>query len=226
MSTNPLNKETKQINSIQNQIDYLKCGQNHINVQFNGCDYKISSVEKIKGNKKADFVLLNEKNNPVIFISHKDGKTVKHFQQLSGVSSPNIINHTFVNSFVDYLKDNYPNGIPKGYGTIASKEIPQNKSYNRELLHKCVFGDDHKNEYGIDNVNALIQGNIKFTIKNNGYDITSDSHFIINHNDSSQKLPFETRIMAMYRSDRNNQGLPKTRIMIAPTDSRKIKLEV
>lgn len=222
---NPLHKEQKQITQIRSQLNKLKYSDNCIPLKFNGNYYNISAIEKVKGNKKADFALIDDKNNPAIFISHKDGKTVKHFQQLSGISCIEIINHPVVESFVNYLKKNYSNGIPKGYGTIASKEINQDDIENRNLLQKCVFGCDHKSDYGIDNVHALIQGNISFTYNGNAYDISSDSHIIINYNDINQKLPFETRIMAMYRSDRNNQGLPKTRIMIAPTDSRKIKEE-
>lgn len=213
----PLKKENKHLQNLKSQIS------SNFTLNFNQTFYNISSIEKVKGNVKADFALY-DKDVPVIFISHKDGKTMKQFQQFSGISD--VASHPFVYKFIEDLRYNFPNGVPKGFGTVSSKKIDQEISENRKLLHKCIFGIDHGNPYNENNVHVVIQGNMNLVNINNVYSLVSDSFVLLNNNNNEQRLPFETKIMAMYRKDRNNQNLKQTRIMVCPENSRKIKVEL
>ena len=103
---------------------------------------------------KADFVGVDSKGKSIIFISHKDGRTPKDFQQYSGLSSRaggSIYDHPEVQSFRE---------------DIAKKETSDffSKAYHREikdaqLKQKAIFGKDYgsgrKNE---NNISLFAQG--------------------------------------------------------------------
>ena len=103
---------------------------------------------------KADFVGIDSKGKSVIFISHKDGRRAKDFQQYSGLSSRaggSIYDHPEVQSFRE---------------DIAKKETSDffSKAYHREikdaqLKQKAIFGKDYgsgrKNE---NNISLFAQG--------------------------------------------------------------------
>ena len=103
---------------------------------------------------KADFVGVDSKGKSIIFISHKDGRRPKDFQQYSGLSSRaggSIYDHPEVQSFRE---------------DIAKKETSDffSKAYHREikdaqLKQKAIFGKDYgsgrKNE---NNISLFAQG--------------------------------------------------------------------
>lgn len=227
---NPLSKEDRHQANIRSQIDELKNknGTSSIPILIGDKLHHVSSVENIKGTPKADFSFNDTEGNPVHYVSHKDGKTAKDFQQLGGVSHAKIKNHPAVSSFVSKLKERFSGGVPKGAGTAGSSVLNQDSPENRKLIHHSVFGHEHgSSEYGPNNVHSLIQGNmtlheINHPVHGKVYKLKSDGHMIHNENSSEQKMPFETKIMAMHRGDRNDQGLNNTRIMILPHNSRKV----
>lgn len=212
---NPFEKELKHFQSIQYNFEQIKKAS-YVPMICNNNIYNITDVKLVSKKVKADFVFYSE-NDPKIFISHKDGKNVKHFQQLSGTSNYN--ENKQVMDFLNKVKKDYPNGVPKGYGTISSNILHDNG-----LKLKAIFGNDHLNNYGYDNVNLFVQGDISFVKIKNGYSLQSSSYFIPNENHVNQELPFDVSIMVMYRKDRNNHGLNNTRTMISPINSRKIKV--
>jgi len=97
---------------------------------------------------KADFIGINSKGKSVIFISHKNGRTAKDFQQYSGLSSRaggSIYDHPEVQSFRE---------------DIAKKESNDfiNQAYYRDikdhqLKQKAIFGKDYG--FGIKNENNI-----------------------------------------------------------------------
>ena len=68
------------------------------------------------GTPKSDFHLVDINGNEIVWISHKDGKTAKDFQQWGGISQakePSVYSNEEVQTFVKDLKTAYPNGLPR-----------------------------------------------------------------------------------------------------------------
>ena len=103
---------------------------------------------------KADFVGIDSKGKSVIFISHKDGRRVKDFQQYSGISSragKSIYDHDEV---VGFRKDIAKKETTDFSGTAYYRDIQ-----DTELKNKAIFGKDYgpgrKNE---NNISLFAQG--------------------------------------------------------------------
>ena len=107
---------------------------------------------------KADFVGINSKGESKIFISHKDGRGAKEFQQYSGLSSRSggsIYDHPEVKSFrEDIAKKETSDFYRQAYRSAFYREIE-----DKQLKQKAIFGKDYgsgrKNE---NNVNLFAQG--------------------------------------------------------------------
>lgn len=228
--TDSTKKEKGQLDSLNDQISKIKGDRSSIKVMVGDRVVNVSSAKNVKGTPKADFALHDENGNAVHYISHKDGSTVKHFQQLGGISHHSFSKHPFVSDFVNKVKKRFVGGVPKGHGTVGSKVLDQNNEEERQVGLRATFGHDHGKEYGINNVHSLMQGNLK--LEKHKHPVHGDIHRLVasgkeihNENSSKQTLPFNSRIYAMHRGDRNDQGLQKTRIYIAPEGSRKVTHE-
>ena len=91
-----------------------------------------------KAGAKADFVGVNSKGKPVIFISHKDGRGPKDFQQYSGLSSRaggSIYDHPEVQEF---RKDIAKKETSDFYSTAYYRDIEDTR-----LKQRAVFGKDY-----------------------------------------------------------------------------------
>ena len=107
---------------------------------------------------KADFVGINSKGESKIFISHKDGRGAKDFQQYSGLSSRSggsIYDHPEVKSFrEDIAKKETSDFYRQAYRSAFYREIE-----DKQLKQKAIFGKDYgsgrKNE---NNVSLFAQG--------------------------------------------------------------------
>lgn len=117
---NPLEEEQYEINSLQNQLKIIKekIKSDVVPIKIKNKIYEISNVENIKGMPKADFALNDNQGNRLIFISHKKGENPKDFQQWSGFTNKNFINHIEVQNFIhdldDFLIKKYNYNIPSG----------------------------------------------------------------------------------------------------------------
>jgi hypothetical protein len=107
---------------------------------------------------KADFVGINSKGKSIIFISHKDGRRAKDFQQYSGLSSRSggsIYDHPEVKSFrEDIAKKETSDFYRQAYRSAFYREIK-----DKQLKQKAIFGKDYgsgtKNE---NNISLFAQG--------------------------------------------------------------------
>lgn len=221
-------KEKAQLQNLNDQISAAKGDKKTIKVKVGNKILDVASAENVKGTPKSDFALTDENGDHIHHISHKDGSGVRDFQQLAGVSHSSISNHPFVKGFIDKLKKRHPGGVPKGEGTFASRNVDQENPEERKLALQSTFGTDHGKEYGINNVHSLMQGNlslrkIKHPVHGDIHELVSSGETVHNENNPEQRLPFESKIYAMHRADRNNQGLNKTRIYVAPEGSRPVR---
>ena len=103
---------------------------------------------------KADFVGINSKGNPVLFISHKDGYSAKSFQQYSGMSSragSSIYDHPEVQKFREDISKKETSDF---YNTAYYRPI---KDVN--LKKKAVFGKDSgSGGTSVNNIDFFCQG--------------------------------------------------------------------
>ena len=106
-------------------------------------------MEEVAGDPKADFIIVRTGSLAPIYISHKDGATVKSFGQWSGVSYKAglvIAEHPEVVEFERKLKANIgASGDPPPYF------MPRRKTYvskiaDQNLKYLAVFGPDYSRD--------------------------------------------------------------------------------
>lgn len=175
----------------------------------------IVDVEKTSGAPKSDFHLVNSSGEAVIWISHKDGKGPKDFQQWGGISQrsePTIFSHKETQKFIQDLKKVYPNGLPNA--TTVYRKIKDEK-----LKFLSVYGNQYGKALGEQNVSVLLQGPVGVTKIGSTYSFTANHvHF---NGDSVDSGGFEPVFMAIYKGDRSDAGVKGTRIVISPIQGRK-----
>jgi hypothetical protein len=213
-----LQAETVAIKQLQEAIDEaIKQNKGPIAVKAAGKVHKnIVGVEKTNGTPKSDFHLIDNTGAAVIWISHKDGRGPKDFQQWGGISQrsePTIFNHHETQTFINDLKKFYPNGLPPAttlYRKIADKGL--------KML--SVYGNQYPSgRLGEQNVSVLLQGPPGVKKAGMQYELTANHvHY---NGDSVDDGGFEPVLMAIYKGDRSDAGIKGTRIVISPIMGRK-----
>jgi len=196
-----------------------------VDISFNGVVYNdIVTATTVPKTPKADFSFDNSKGERVIFISHKAGSKAKDFQQYGGVTL--MADHPEVKSFVDAVKENLqdPNQMEPGRGFRRKVKDP-------ELIRKIVYGFDFqpKENYGINNVQGLLQGPLRFTKidkEDTGEPIyeLSSNHTILNPN-----LPegeYEAYFYVTMRRNRNQFGIKDARFGVYTEAFKRNSLEI
>lgn len=149
--------ENKEIENLNQQIrEAITTGNGqYIVLNINGITQKINGVKSTPGVPKSDFEFTYD-NKSVMWISHKAGTTALDFQQYGGTTCASgqvVCNHPEVLSFVQAIRSNWPEMPPKT-SVYRKIEDPMLKKY-------ATFGADFGKDFGINNVNALYQGNLK-----------------------------------------------------------------
>lgn len=125
-----------------------------------------------KGNPKADFIIINKDAKQIGYISYKNGRTAKDFQQYGGMSSkgePKIYEQREVQKFINELTTNK---TKQELEESLKKDINQNALYSSaykeiqtsKLKNMAVFGSDwvrSGSKKGINNVDCITQGEVK-----------------------------------------------------------------
>lgn len=196
-----LKKENLVLKSLQRQLKRL--GE----VELYG--YKgIVDVQSTEGQPKSDFHFLNKDGEPVIFVSHKAGKTPGSFQQYSGVDA--LTDHPESLNFIEDMMS-----CKFFEGAVALRR----KIKCDDLKRASVYGEDFDKEFGYNNVNLLVQGNIKIK------DGELEAHKI----DLNPEIPsgeYEPFFYATYRKGRNDKGVKDCRLGIYTKEFRKNKEDV
>ena len=188
-----------------------------VKLSENGKIYKnIIGAVTVSGTPKADFTF-NDETGPIVFISHKDGKGPKDFQQYSGFQG--LSNHPEVKSFVDDVK-------AKTGGELKSGESFRRKIKDSTIKLKAVYGLDQKvGDYGVNNCQVILQGPIELKLD------SSDNDYLIeaNHKVINPNLPvgdYEPYMYVTFRSDRNNEGVKNARFGTYPEAYKRNALEI
>lgn len=118
-----------------------------INIKVGDKIYEnITKVEKVPGNKQADFIFVGKDN---LYIQHKD---LKASQQLSGVKK--LESNPEVKDFVQAVKD-------ASGGSLQSKMNFKREVTSSQLQLEGAYGVGDK--FGIDKVQSIMFGDIKLT---------------------------------------------------------------
>lgn len=215
-------KEDRELISLRQQIYDAKAEEKtaEIKVKIGNKTCNVADVVSTPGTPKSDFHLIDMNGNEVVWISHKDGRGPKDFQQWGGISNakePAVFSHPEVQKFINDLKKQYPNGLPTA--TSLYRKIQDTK-----LKYLSVYGNQYGRTMGRQNVSILIQGPVKLVKTGKIYQFNSNHiHF---NGDSVDSGGFEPVLAAIYKGDRSDAGVKGTRIVIMPIEGRKFKGEV
>jgi hypothetical protein len=172
---------------------------------------------------KADIVFVTCKDGCLEytgFASLKDGTDVKHFQQWGGLSA--FKDHEEVKQFAEDLKQLYPQGISAaGGGVNVGREIE-----DRKMKIEAIYGPSYRRgHYNSESVQFVIQGTQQRIQKQgNVYKLITGSthHYSDSVAHQNELMTGNTRPVFMARADnnRNDLGVPKTRIFIYSAGGR------
>jgi hypothetical protein len=177
-----------------------------INVKVGDKIYKnIIKAKSQFGTPKSDFNLIDENDNPVVFISHKKaggkGPDAKDFIRWSGYTI--YADHPEVKKFNQalekWIEENNPEqGVPRSSKFIAPVQDP-------ELIRKLIYGPKYGGEYGPDNINIILQGKITLKhLQDNNYELSAQHELLPPELPEGEYQPYLT---AAYRGDRNMFGI-------------------
>ena len=215
-------KEDEQLKILKNRLEDIKANEvisATVPIRIGNKVHNIFSAATTPGTPKSDFHLLDSNAKEVVWISHKDGKTPKDFQQWGGISlrnEPEIFKHPEVQSFVADLKREYPDGLPRA--TTLYRKIK-----DRKLKMMSVYGNQYGKPLGRQNTSIMIQGPVKLVRKGKVYEFESN-HVHLNGEDMTGG--FEPVLTAIYKGDRSDAGVKGTRIVIMPIGGRKMTGEI
>lgn len=224
-STNRREKETTAFNDLSSQIEKLKKKhkKDHVLMTLNGVQHKITGVKQIPGNPKADFALVNDNDEHVYHISHKDGsKPTDHQGYLT--SHSDIQNTTTYKNFTSRLASAVKNKAQGLVKNTVGTNLDNNNEEHKHVIRTAVFGKEYKSKKtGVNNVDHVAQGNLKLTQNETGSHELSSDHDIFKGDELKQKYV----MFARHAGDRNLGGTNiQGRVFVHASGARKINTEV
>lgn len=210
-------KEDRELMSLRDQLNEIRSAtkQGLVPIKVGNKVWQVADAASTPGTPKSDFHLLDVNGNEIVWISHKDGRSARDFQQWGGISSrfePQIFNHPETQAFIKHLKTIYPNGLPPA--TTVFRHIQDER-----LKMLSVYGNQYGGPEGRQNVSLLIQGPVKLVKQGNHY-IFQSNH--VHLNGEKMTGEFEPVLTAIYKGDRSDAGVRGTRIVIMPIGGRKM----
>jgi hypothetical protein len=210
-------KEDMALQSLRDQINAAKTKEkaSTINIKIGTKIYKVFDAASTPGTPKSDFHLIDIDGKEIVWISHKDGKTEKDFQQWGGMSQrsePDIYSHKESQKFINDMKDLYPDGLPNAT-TVARKII------DPKLRNMSAYGNQFGKVFGRQNVTLMLQGAITLAKQGSAYTIKG---YHTHLNGEALTQGYEPVFMAIYKGDRSDFDIKGTRVVIAPAGCRKV----
>lgn len=200
---NTLKKENLQLADFQSKLDKIA----PIDIVVGTKTYNnIVRCEKAKSNScKADFVLSDSSGREVVWISVKDGSSPKQFQQygsLTASSSDVMYKNSEVAAFSEkvYLETS---------GDFAS--LSRGASFTSEirdvsLKMAAAFGPEYGKKFGEDNVQIVIQGELKLEpVANREHTVrlSGSTHTAVNGDRSAFIGDYDAVLFARTAGDRD-----------------------
>ena len=204
--------------SLSHKLEEIKKQTNkpYVDVRVSETIYRVVSVISSPFGYKSDFHFIDTNGNAVMHVSHKYGNSARDFQQWSGTSKrfqERIFEHPETVEFIATLQ-NLGSELPRA-STVARR-------ISDDLLKQlAIYGTDFGSEFGLNNVEAVLQGNL--SLKNIGdcYMLIASHHGLRNPVVPSQN--YEPVFLAVHKKDRSDHGIKNARITINPIGGRRIK---
>jgi hypothetical protein len=211
-------KQDLEVYSLSHKIEEIKKKTNkpYVDVRVSEKIYRVVSVISSPFGYKSDFHFMDTEGNAVLHISHKYGNSPRDFQQWSGTSrrfQKAIFDHPETISFISALQG-MGNELPRA-STVA-RRIKDNT-----LKQLAIYGTDFGSEFGLNNVEAVLQGSL--SLKNIGdcYMLIASHHGLRNPVVPSES--YEPVFLAVHKKDRSDHGIKNARVTINPLGGRSIK---
>ena len=180
-----------------------------ITVILNDVPYEgITGVSNVKENQKADFALVDSKE-PRIFISYKPGSSVRDVISYGGITGESAKTEE-VSKFIEAVKNKTTDmkGLGYEFGAPLTDEL---------VAQRAIYGSGYGASFGINNVQALMQGDVKLVAKGDSYELIS------NHTILSPSIPddsYKPYLNARFAGDRNQFGIQHCRVGVVPKGAR------
>lgn len=209
--------EDAEITSLNKQLDAIKSQIKSptVPIVYRRKVYNVFDVESTPGTPKSDFHFRDDSTRPVLWISHKAGKSPKDFQQWSGMTEAVIRAHPEVNSFIKRVQGLFPKGIDRA--TTVARAIKDSR-----LENQSVYGVNWGGMPGVNNINWCIQGAAQIVPTKGGFTLQGSA--MSHENGDPIYGGYAPTLMAMYKGDRDNFGVKGARFAIQPRDSRAVTL--
>lgn len=156
----------------------------------------ITKVNKIPGNKQADFEFIGDKN---LYIQHKD---IKASQQYSGMFD--VKDNPEVQDFVKKINE------------ISNSVLQPKQNFRRPIKEdnlKIAAAYGRGDSFGMNKVQAIYFGNITLNKQDDNFVITSPKSFTYPEVPSEEYEPY---MFVTYRTGMNQQGIKNARFGFYP----------
>lgn len=236
--------ETEQILTTQTALDKIIKQRGGCHLMIGKSVYQVDGFHQIGGRPKAD-AYFSFKGKTVVWVSLKKGSFAGNFQQYGGIQDLGIKGTEF-QQYPDIVK--FVNKVTKVFESFGLKKDGQGRyDFNNfkkgsnfgailtDPLTACkvIFGKDFGGNFGENNVNITIDGDIVFkpvSGKTNVYEIDGTFHASINPKETGKQvssMKFDptdvySPVMLLVKSEAqglNNLGFSNVRFYIWPNNS-------
>ena len=202
------NAETLAMNNFNEGLNVILKRERipEITVRINGRTVKCAAMVKTEGKyqgyePKSDMTIVDTKENPTAFISHKAGRTAKDYQQYGGLSDKalpvKMRGNAAVKKFMQDVNKLRPDGLKSGDSFYRKLE-----GRDAQLIYMMMYGPEYGGRPGISNVDEFHLGNMSLKGRGSGpYTIES------NHKGTNGDLPtgeFEAVLFIRYQARRGD----------------------
>jgi len=187
--------ETSTLNELNSLIQNIleETGRESINIKVDDIVYyNIIGAINQPGVPKSDFNLIDSKNQPVVFISHKKEGGAKSFARWGGFIFAFKEKNKEVMDFVQNISEKITNNTFEKNASFAQKIT------DPELKNRIVFGKNFGGKFDKNNVQIVIQGKITLTPEDNVYILSGENVWL---NGQTPEGDFEPVLEAHYRGD-------------------------
>lgn len=186
----------------------------------------VVNIVQPDGDPKADFAVLNSRDQGVGFISHKKGGGAKAFQQYGGITERSGIKKYGTNEMIEEI-DKFILAVKEYTIKHPRHEIPS-RLYrfieSEDLIRFSVYGRNFNQDFGLEHCNIIGQGTPIFEEYSDGYNLTfaDEVHHSPDISWAKERDEFRATLIARFTNGRKLEGLKeKVRVdnfrgMIAP----------
>ncbi len=187
--------ESAQIIQTSSELAQLKRNGESIAIKLGKEIYKVDEFKKVPATPKADAAFYYQ-NKPVIYLSLKKGAGPANFQQYGGWAGDlgiktrhDVRGKPIFENFVARVENIFANLglVPDQNGRFNFNDLKKGSYFgnpitNEYVGYKVKFGKDYSpsSSFGINNVHALVDGDIKFKYEQGYYTLDGQYHFELN----------------------------------------------